>query len=134
MKFRTLHSSGMNEDELKPLYDLFHKLPKENQDRIIAELEGNTDKIVIPEKFKIFCESLNLINEFIDSHSLKGYSIDTELNNGLIIVRFTDIVFTDARELKEIFDNTVAVEFRLTDTHIIELVIQYDITTKMGVK
>lgn len=134
MRFRTVYSLDMDEEPLKPLYDYYNKLSKEEQDRLIAQLEGNTDRIINPEKFKMFSEKLNKVKEFMEKNSVKWYTLDVDIQHGIIKIQFKDIMFDNVEELKGVFDGASFVEFYLNDNDVAEISVQCDIMTEIGEK
>lgn len=133
MKFKAVNPE-FEFDPLEPMLQAFNKLPEEEQQEIRNKISGNTNRIIDPELYKGFVETASYIKMFMDSHSVGKYEFDADVKNGVVKVKFKEINFKWAEELKSLGNNINVVTLGLDSKGMINLNIEVDAMVELGGK
>lgn len=110
----------------------YNKLSEEDKVKVDKWLDGETDRIVDPKKFKIFLADVASIRNFFEAHST-WHSINIDQQKGIIHILFDSLSFDSSYDFFSLFSDAknITIEAAITHENHAEIEAEFDIISEL---
>ena len=108
----------------------FNKLSDDERQRINRWLDGDTNRMINPKKFKDFISSIILLKDFFHQHTSK-YEMDINQKKGIVTILSNKVDFYGSSEVKEALSKAKNITIEVGKNSMTEFVIEYDIMSEL---
>lgn len=109
----------------------YNKLSEEDKAKVDKWLDGETDRIVDPKKFKKFLTNIASIRKFFEEHS-SWYNLNVDQNTGIVHILFDSLLFDSPCDFFSLFSDAknITIEAAITRENHAEIEAEFDIISE----